>query len=242
MLAVYSGTYEDDRAGREDIEIESDGSGLRTVIRGIEFTGRSFDDWSMTRPAIDRSEIGPPADPASSPAAHRSFRFNGDELCDCRLTARIPIELAAQAGQRRRAWLGLDLQLGAPTASGGIDSERLSLALSFAEGPEAAAASPIARSAAVDSFEDALIQIRRQLAPAYDLRCCFACGLSDYFPGGNGIFGEMACFRNIPEEYVRSGDDKHALLKIFDRRAGDVQETWVCSEFRPRNPGAGYRG
>ena len=86
-----------------------------------------------------------------------------------------------------------------------------------------------------------MLDLQRQLPAGSYLRACITCAYSDYSPGGNGLFGGLACFRGHKAEYlaVRS---KRDLLDIWDKRTGFVQETYLCPEFDRRQPGSGYRG
>lgn len=72
------------------------------------------------------------------------------------------------------------------------------------------------------------------------LKICFSCSHSDYPPIGHGLFGGMACFRNLKDEYSRV-KDKFDLFPILDR-AEAVQETYLRPEFAKRLPNTGYRG
>ena len=73
------------------------------------------------------------------------------------------------------------------------------------------------------------------------LRACVCCAFSDYSPYGHGLFGGMACFRDVKEAYRRVST-KQALFELWPRLSGYVQETHLCPEFELRRPGAGYRG
>ena len=91
-------------------------------------------------------------------------------------------------------------------------------------------------------FEDALIDISRQIADTYYLKCCFTCQYSDYSPYGCDDFGTMMCFRKHKEDYlkVNSKDEffEHVEGKDFESR----QETYLCGEYEPRRKCGGYRG
>lgn len=91
-------------------------------------------------------------------------------------------------------------------------------------------------------FEDAMIDISRQMAENYFLKCCVTCQYSDYSPYGSDDYGTMLCFRNYKEDYlkVNSKDDffEYAGDKDFESR----QETYLCGEYEPRRKCSGYRG
>ncbi|MCR4646958.1 MAG: DUF6304 family protein [Oscillospiraceae bacterium] len=52
-------------------------------------------------------------------------------------------------------------------------------------------------------FEDALLDICRQMAQDYALKCCLTCQYADYSPFGNDDFGTMQCFRHQKEAYLK---------------------------------------
>lgn len=223
MPVFYSGTYED-QTGRETIHIQNDGRLLFMTVRDVRMQGRSFDDWET----LD----------ASRPDG-RGFTWNRGGLCDCRITCEIPMRIAREdSGIDLTGVLLMELFLGRPAKHGGIDREELRLTLKYSnpEGYET-----VSRSGSMDCFEDALLDLQKTLPSDYFMRSCFGCDLSDYWPGGAGIFGDLACFRNMPEKY-RGVESKEDLLKIFDRKAEFVQETHLCSEFSRRRAGRGYRG
>ena len=91
-------------------------------------------------------------------------------------------------------------------------------------------------------FEDALIDISRQMKDNYYLKCCLTCQYSDYSPYGNDDFGTMLCYRKHKEDYlkVNSKDEFFEYLdgKDFESR----QETYLCGEYEPRRKCEGYRG
>jgi hypothetical protein len=89
-----------------------------------------------------------------------------------------------------------------------------------------------------NSFDEQLAELRHRLPPDVYIKVCWNCGFSDYHPVGSGIFGNLACFRNTKNEY-RQVKDKRALMLLWDQRAEDVQEIYLCREFERRQPGVG---
>ncbi|MBA2544438.1 MAG: hypothetical protein H0V17_32650, partial [Deltaproteobacteria bacterium] len=85
------------------------------------------------------------------------------------------------------------------------------------------------------------LDLQQKLPEGGYLRACIGCGLSDYSPIGNGLFGGLACFRETKTAY-RAVSTKTGLFAIWDSLTEFVQETYVCPEFERRRPGAGYRG
>ena len=47
--------------------------------------------------------------------------------------------------------------------------------------------------------EDELLDIQRQMPEGTYLKACINCAFSDYCPGGHGLFGGLACFRDNKE-------------------------------------------
>ena len=91
-------------------------------------------------------------------------------------------------------------------------------------------------------FEKALLDICKQMADDFYLRCCFTCQYSDYSPYGCDDYGTMLCYRRHKEDYlkVNNKDEYFEYLegKDFEMR----QETYLCEEYELRNRCQGYRG
>ena len=213
---LWQVTYRDCH-GSEAITFSSDGSQLQTVIRDIAFSGESFD--SLT----------------AAQASHLVNLTVDDKLCNCRLDIAVPTRLLAPDGLRI-AELVFNLPLGQPDANGRLPQLKTRLSM---QQPEF----HIAISSETNYIESLLLDLIKQLPPAFKLENCITCGLSDYHPFGSGFFGDMACFRRYKEAY-RQVKDKAAL---FDLWWGDVtpvttQETYYCAEYEERPLNHGYRG
>ena len=218
MLVVYPTKYRD-RFGEETTTIENDGAMLRMVVRGIEFTGRMFDDWE-------------PSTTAPSPQL-TNFPLNRGELCSYTLECEIPVSVV-KAGQTTQAILRVHLELGEPHANGGVDREGLKLALGInSQSYESSGKS--------GWFEDELVDIQAMLPADDHMKCCFTCAYSDYSPAGHGLFGGLICFRNHKREYL-SLAGKQAVFQLIEKTKEIVQETYLCPEFEKRVSGTGYRG
>jgi Family of unknown function (DUF6304) len=217
---AYPAVYRD-RFGEVATTLYNDGKQLRMTLRGVKFTGRSLDDWD--------------------PGAHadvtllQSFTFmrSGRELCEYTLEFDMPIQMVFQAEQLQGT-LHVLLTLGAATPNGGTDREILFLRLTVGD-------SSFASQGKVGWFEDELLDIQRQLPEGMYMQICFCCAYSDYHPVGNGLFGDLACFRNKKREYLAIRN-KYALMDMWPTHIGDVQETYRCPEFERRKLGTGYRG
>jgi hypothetical protein len=159
--------------------------------------------------------------------------LNGQDLCAFRLEWDMPLELE-HAGQRIEGILSSVLVLGEPMPNGALGSQRLELGLRTPEGT-------IRSSGRSGWFEDELLELSKALPEMTHIRSCITCAFSDYSPYGHGLFGGLACFRDVKEEYVQI-KDKPGIFAIWDRLTEVVQETYLCDAFERRVPGTGYRG
>jgi hypothetical protein len=217
-VVTYPGTYIDPR-GREILQIVNDGATLVTTIRGVRFAGRDFDSLA---PAADT-----PGDQLLL------FTLSSGELCACKFTFEIPLPLVVH-GRPGVGTLHVELDLGRPAPRGGIDHEHLRL--SFAHGD-----SLVTSSGLSGLFENELLELQSRLPQDVHLKACINCLFSDYSPYGQGLFGNMLCFRNIKEEYLRV-TSKVEFWEVHGRQDRQVQETFLCEQFQLRIAGTGYRG
>ena len=218
MRVEYVGTFADSR-GVESIRISNDGQTLRTRIRGVDFSGTDFD-------SLD------PADEQATLAA-TLFCIQLGSLCACELRWTMTVVLSVQ-GRRIHAPLRVRLHLGDPLPNARLSSEHLQLELQAPSGS-------IQSTGRSGWFEDELLDLARKLPPEERLIACITCQFSDYSPLGHGLFGGLACFRDVKEEYVAISG-KAGIFAIWDRRTELVQETFLCEQFSPRIAGTGYRG
>jgi hypothetical protein len=215
---VYAGTFVDSR-GTERIVISNDGCTLTTEIRGVRFSGSDFDALR--------------AEPERGAEAGTLFSLLDGCLCACEIRCAIPVA-ASVAGKRVHVPLTVELSLGEPLPNGSLSHERLKLTLELPS-------RTIQSSGRSGWFEDELLEITRALGRDERLLACITCQFSDYHPVGHGLFGGLACFRDVKEEYL-AVSDKHGLFAIWNRRTELVQETFVCAEHAERRLGSGYRG
>jgi len=219
MIQTYTGEYAD-AFGRESIEIVNDGERLRTILRGFAFVACSFDDLT-------------PSDRLVVEASKRFTLLTSGELCDYVLTARVP-QILFEADREVESWLDVELRVGPASPKGGVAFESLKLALSWGQ-------QGMISTGEGGDFEAALVQIQGRLPNGLLMKHCFGCRFSDYFVAGNGLFGDMACFKNVKEAYL-CARTKHEFIAIWEKCDRQVQETFLCSEFEQRAPGTGYRG
>jgi len=220
MLATHGATYRDAH-GELATVLTNDGVLLRLTLAGVELSGGDFDALEV---------VGAP-----DPAALARFTFLDGSLCAFALAFELPIAVVAH-GLDVPATLAVQVEIGPPQASlsgthRSLAFERVRLVLAVVDQRYAASAD--------GSFEYALEELRRGVPPGWYLKVCYGCALSDYSPGGSGLFGTLMCFREHKAAYRRV-TSKAALFRIG--WGPSVQETHVCPEYEPRLPGTGYRG
>ncbi len=209
----FVGTFRD-KCGLEKIDIQSSGTSLSVVIRNIEFTGPSFDSLTPSRET-------------------NLFELCHGDLCDFEMKIVIPVKLMTPRGTVD-VGISVVFALGAANSYGNPTSFFVNLSLSQPE---------FKLRSGNDSgdFEGAMLSLASQLPAGFQLQTCVTCGLSDYSPAGNGCFGSLACFRDVPDEY-RKVNSKSDIFALWDRLTEYVQETHYCPQFESRPKGAGYRG
>jgi hypothetical protein len=213
----YPALYTDAR-GAEETTIANDGEMLRLKVRGVELVGRDFD------------ALGPVE--GTPPSLLERVPLDRGGLCSCRLEWRMSIAMQDN-GQTTAGMLSVELVLGDPRSSGGLDHEELRLVLEYGGRRFTAPGS--------GCFEGDLLGIQSQLPAGVYMKACINCLYSDYSPLGSGMFGGMMCFRNLKAEYLRV-TSKREFWSVHGRQDRMVQETYLCPEFERRVPGTGYRG
>jgi hypothetical protein len=216
-MDLYPATYFDAH-GSETTTIANDGETLRLTLRGVEFVGSDFDSLEPT---------GAPANQL------QRFSLHDGCLCSCRIECRIPVPVH----DRGKLWDGsleVELTLGGPAPNGGIDRELLRIILEFDD-------QRFVGLGTSGWFEDELFAIHLQLPEGVYIKACINCLYSDYSPYGHGLFGCMMCFRNLKAEYLKVTTKKE-FWSVHGRQDRFVQETYLCTEFKRRIPGTGYRG
>jgi len=214
----YPATYSDKR-GLEMTTIMNDSRNITVLLRGVEFTGVSFDDFEPK--------------PGSDPLLLEQFTLNKTDLCACQIICNIPLPVVSQS-RTVGGILEVQLILGDPAPNGGLDRRELALTLQV-DGQT------YKSRGHSGWFEDELLDLQKSLPSGTYIKACINCAFSDYSPGGHGLFGSMACFRSCKQEYLEVRT-KHDIFRIWNENAGFVQETYLCPEFETRRPNMGYRG
>lgn len=211
MRQTYDAGFED-RRGRETTSIRNDGHELQLSLRGVDFSGDDFDSLSPIAAHLSR--------------ARSLFTLQLDCLCSCRLEWEMPVELERD-DQRLVGVLSAVLVLGDPMPNGwSLSSADFALSLKTPDGT-------IVSSGSSGLFEDEFLDLRRTLADSTSIRSCVACAFAGYSPAGKNLFSGLACFRDAKDDYVKVRD-KAGLFAIWERMTEFVQETYLCSEFKPQ--------
>ncbi|MFN8372886.1 MAG: DUF6304 family protein [Anaerolineae bacterium] len=165
MVTRYPTIYRD-KYGEERIVIESTGTSLRTMIRGVEFTGKMFDDFM---PVI--AEI----------AKLQPFTFDMGYLTEFNLVSEIPI-LVVVDGVPQQVTLQFNFELG-------LRKEEIVLELTYDNHLFKA-------TDVQGFIDTVLYDISKQLPKNTYLKICWFCAFSEFNPAGFGAFGGLACFRD----------------------------------------------
>ncbi|WP_378173985.1 DUF6304 family protein [Aquimarina sp. SS2-1] len=224
-MREYPATYQDKR-GTEEIIIKSDGSDMYFTLRGIDFEGTDFE--MLTAEEIDDSKFD-----------YEMFADGSGDITNFKLTITIPTQFYnSLSNQTFTESLVAHIEVGETTAIDGLDSEIscLKLTTSFGE---------FTVEKKLEWMEDALIALQDQLPPNIYLKTCLSCKYSNYSPYGNGMFGNIYCFKKI-KEALKKVQQKHDLLHLWtaelvqEGKIFSVQETFDCPEHRLPTEGDWY--
>jgi hypothetical protein len=202
--------------------IGNDGHEFTTEIRGVHFAGPDFDSLDPDR--------------STRPEELALFHFisPGMSLCDCIIECDVPLQIVDGKGTSD-AILHVRVSLGKARLPerGGIEAETLHLRL-------ATGSVDYESNGTSGCFETELLSLHERFPRGSHLACCFSCDFSDYHPVGQGLLGYMLCFRDARAVYIQV-KTKKALFEALPLVTECVQEFHVCSEFKRRVPGHGYR-
>ena len=200
-------TYED-KFGIEKSEFQSNGSELKIELRGIEFRGNCFEalEGKIDKEKFEYVEV-------------KEKKDIGD-LTNCKFDLEIPINIVKGETETSKL-LQTEVQLGKSENYGitlKIDSEINSISTSKRFG----------------YFEDAIIDIQRQMPNDEKIKSCLSCKFSHYSPYGNGMYGYLFCFKKIKEKtnQIQDKDSLFDVWEIADKedKVFSIQETFVCEE------------
>jgi len=217
MVIKYLATYRDE-FGEETVAIENDGKTLSLVLRGVKFIGKNFHSFVIL-------------DNVFSPENH-NFNLCLGELCSYSIDCDIPVRFVSNDGDST-THLHVHIEYGMFDELNKINHEVLHFMLEH-DGQVYQSDGKNLYS----TFDEQLTTLQDVLPKDVYLKACWSCSFSDYDIAGSGMFGDMACFRNTKNEYLQV-KNKVELTKLWDQRAEDVQEIYLCSEFEKRQPGVG---
>jgi len=204
---------------------------LEMEIDGFQFKGSSFDDFELVKPR-DYSEQQLKRFTFNKVPIYHSDEFAW-ELCNCTFESHIPqLIIDIRKEIEIEANLRMLLALGKPTSNGGLNKLIANFKLKI---------NKVQFTSTSDYFENAFLQLQKEMAPEYCFKNCFSCHYSDYSPMGNGFFGSMMCFRENKVAYL-TAIVKEDFFKLAGQGFIAVQETYHCNQFAPREKGTGYRG
>lgn len=205
MIDSYRAIYRD-KLGKEITTIQNDGETLRMIIRDVEFQGDDFDSFE------------PVGDYENNLSA--LFPSGQNVLSACIIECDIPIPVVVGIKKTQ----GILHVYFKPREFDNTDL-KLQLTLVY-EGHSF-------ESDGVQGYFDLeMYEIQKQLPTGVYIQTCTNCAFSESHPAGRGMFTGLACFRNGKEEF-RAVKDKADLMRIWDKKAGFVQDTYLCQEFEP---------
>lgn len=224
---IWDVIYTDGR-GRFPATIASDGMSLRLSLLGVTFVGSGFSELEP--------EIETPAALLNGFMLSEPTTFSGSMLTACEMAFTIPLSLVVDARPVDGA-LAVDVRLRPPGQASCI-YDALILTLTCEDVRFTVSSADEANGFVC--FEDQLLALIAELPPRVSIKSCFTCQYGDYSVYGSGPFGRMLCFRNHKATYDRV-ETKRDYLEIHDDFDRQVQETWLCPDYAPRRPNAGYR-
>jgi hypothetical protein len=180
---------------------------IKTVIRGVSFTGYDFDDLE-------------PEEPGQAIAAGLPLSRLSGELADGVLAGDLPCTIEVD-GRRDSAVLKFALTLlSADRGPERIQPSPKNLRLSVVVAGQRFEVTD-------DWFEDGVLQLDQAVrAVGAKLVCCVTCLYSDYSPAGHGLTG-MQCHRGAKAQYLAV---KTKLDYWSVPVTEDVMETYLCPD------------
>lgn len=213
-MEIYPAKYTD-KNGEVETTIRNDWEILRMNLRGIEFSGSSFDYFCPEENVSEEFlEI---------------FTLNKDnELSDFQLECKIPVKILEDI-KESIAELKINFEPEILEIETGYSDYNLALTLNYKNEEF--------HSTYSGDFEDCFGEIRSQLKKSpknLALKCCFGCRFSEYSVYGHDIFGSLICFKKFKERFLsmKTQYDYYDLLE--EKNLEYVQEIYLCSEYQMR--------
>lgn len=222
-VEIYQANYKDS-FGEEKTSIYNDGKDLRMNLRGVDLIGSEL-DWRF---------------PEGAPESMIRKKFNIFQgyLCSYSLDFGIPIQLV-EAGKTHQVILSVHSEYGqrveGSCGPGNYYQEHEILQLELIINNQSFITSGRSH---YNTFDEQLTELKTLIPQNVLLNICWSCAYSDYFIYGSGVFGHMACFREVKDDYLKV-TTKQELVRIWEKRTEYVPEIHCCSEFQKRQPGIG---
>ena len=214
-MRTYKATYYDKR-GTEETIIQSDGSDLFLSLRGVELYGHDFE--MLTDEVVDHNKFD-----------YELYADGSGDITNFKIEVHIPILLFDRSENKTfTETLHCYIEVGETVDIDDLDNviNGLKLTTSFGE---------FVVNKKIKWFEYSLIALQELLPEHIYLKTCISCKYGNYNPYGNGMFGNIYCFKNFKEE-LKQIRDKHDMLAIWTEEAVkndklfSVQETFDCTD------------
>lgn len=203
-MRKYPTLYQD-KFGKETSEFSSNGSDLYITLRGIEFEGGCFE---ALEGKIDKSKF-------------EYVEFQGEEnfgdLKNCKFKVIFPAKFIV-SNEEKIGSLKAEIQLEHKEDYG------VKLLFQFKS-------IQISNSKSYGHFESAIIEIQKKLPNNFKLKNCLSCKYSHYHPLGNGLFGDLYCFKKIKGK-TKKIINKETLFSAWDKNVFNTQETYDCEDHK----------
>ncbi|BAJ32981.1 MULTISPECIES: DUF6304 family protein [Kitasatospora] len=203
----FSGTYEDEQ-GREEISWLLQPSAhswrkpetfeLHTVIRGVEFHGSDFEGLA----ALDRDAAAAAGlDP---------------DLCDCRLSGGLPVQVTATGGQRI-----VLAEFSCELRNGTAEIVRVAIEIDGT-----------VHQGTGEYFEDCLDKVQRTFPPGTFLMSCHTCQWSGPVLHYQNVLG-VRCCRDAGRQHLDAPPNgRHWRVPVAEW----VPDTHLCARYARRTP------
>lgn len=211
-MRTYKAVFTD-KYGTENINITSNGNCLYTTIRNVKFEGGDFE-------ALENKNC-------EGNFEYNKYKNGSGELTNFRLKITFPIKIEVDK-KESSATITFYIETGKNLPIDGLKSIVNSVELVTPN-------SSFSSAKKVEWFEDAIVNIQNLLPKNTLIKTCLSCKYSNYHPCGNGMFGNIYCFKKLKQQ-TKLIKNKTDLLNLWTEKAikndtiFSVQETYDCSE------------
>ncbi len=209
MYTPYQAIYQD-KFGKEKTKIILDDKGhqMKIFVRGVEFSGASFNRLS----------------PNDINANLERFLIDNDgHLHSFSCNVEIPVSFIDRE-QTVEGLLRINCKIDSPENN--WEDDHLQLGLSFNE-------MSVQSNGGDSGVEDEMFGLANKLPKGIYVKTCFNCRYSDYNPYFNsGLMGELVCFVNREDKDNTKRDKGYPGWR--NAEPDFVQEFFLCPEFQPK--------